>query len=72
MVTAVVSPEKTRRFYTISDVAEMFNVQPQTIQQWIKRGRIPKPRQFSERVIRWTVEEIDLWIASRNSAAPME
>lgn len=36
-----------------------------TIEEEIRLGRFPKPRQFSARKVGWLVREVDAWIEAR-------
>jgi transcriptional regulator with XRE-family HTH domain len=38
---AVLEPRRTKP-YTLNEVAEMFNVTPQTIGNWLRAGKFPK------------------------------
>ena len=68
MVTAV-SPEKSKRWYDVHDVAEMLDVKPTTVRNWIARGTIPRPITISTHTLRWKVETIEQWLIEREQAA---
>lgn len=56
-----------RRVYSPADVAGFFSVSRQTVLDWAKNGRLPKPIVIGK-TIRWRSEVIDAILAGQASA----
>ena len=50
-----------RKFYTIFNIAKMFNRSRQTIYRWISNGSFPRGKAHPGGMI-WTEEVIDRWL----------
>ena len=48
--------------YTLKEIAELFQVQPQTIIRLANAGEFPKPMRLSRRLFRWRKVDIDAHI----------
>lgn len=46
-------------FYSVQDLAEMFQVSPATIYRWGREGRFPKGVQWGPRTRRWSKAEVE-------------
>lgn len=54
---------------TLSDLAEMFRVNPATIRRAVKRNRFPRPLPGFHRP-RWSAATIEEWMRGQPTAAP--
>ena len=52
-----------RKFYTIFDIAKMFNRSRNTIYRWISNGSFPRGKPHPGGMI-WTEDVIDHWLAA--------
>ena len=43
---------------TIEQVADRYQVQPRTIQNWVRDGRFPQPMRLSRRLLRWRLADL--------------
>ena len=49
------------KFYTISDVAKVFNRSSSTIRRWIRNGSFPRGKAVPGGMI-WTEDVLDRWL----------
>lgn len=56
---ATTSNDKTKIFYSISEVAEMFNVAESLLRYWEKMFPSIKPRKTSRNIRQYTAEDIE-------------
>jgi excisionase family DNA binding protein len=65
------APRTNKRYYSVSELADLLNIHPETVDAWIKRGRLPPPvRPGGPRSKRyWPREQIERLLAELNSAA---
>jgi predicted DNA-binding transcriptional regulator AlpA len=55
----------TMRLLTIEDLAERYQVQTRTINNWLKRNpKFPRPIRFSRRHLRWREKDLERFEAS--------
>lgn len=64
---AIAMEENGRGDLTRKQLAEIFGVTPQTISNWLKAGKIPKPNPFNG-VLSWSKDEIVKFIKERESS----
>jgi predicted DNA-binding transcriptional regulator AlpA len=63
-------PSTASRFYSVKDLARIFDVCTRTIGCWAKSGQLPQPLRMG-RWMGWPKEQIDA-IASNPNAQPAE
>lgn len=54
-----------RLFFAKDDLPEVTSLSVSTIEEEIRQGRFPKPRQLAGRRVGWLVREIEEWAESR-------
>ena len=42
----------------IEQVADRYQVEPRTIQNWVRDGRFPQPMRLSRRLLRWRLADL--------------
>jgi len=52
-----------RGMVDLGTVASHFGASRRTIQDWVRRGRFPKPIRVGHRTNRWDVQKLNAWIA---------
>lgn len=50
--------EHEDRYITDKTIAEMFGIAQRTVWNWVKVGKLPKPRKFC-RSTRWSLKEVE-------------
>ena len=58
------------KLLTIGDVAEILGCSVQTVRRMAADGRLPPPRRFGRRTLRWRASTIDAWLADAPEAEP--
>lgn len=53
------------RMLSLRSVMTRIGLSKATIYRLLKQGSFPQPVRMTERSVRWPVEEIDEWVASR-------
>ncbi|MBY6047890.1 helix-turn-helix transcriptional regulator [Vannielia litorea] len=66
---AVVSPDHAPggNYLSVKEVAAYFGVSPATIWRWCKKGDLPEPIRFSQRVTRWARVDLEQFEARRRA-----
>jgi len=54
-----------KRFLSVGDLADRFQVERSTIYTWMRRGQLPPPVRFSRKCLRWDDSSIEKWIEAR-------
>jgi len=57
-----------KAFLTFDDLAQMFDVSPDTIRRWEDRGRFPAGVRFGPRCVRWRADAIEKFVREREEA----
>ena len=55
------------KFYTISDIATLFNVHKNTVRRWRDNGEIPKPISINSQSLFWPKENFDEFLVSKQT-----
>ena len=50
-------------------VAGLLPISSATLWRWVKRGAFPAPVKLSDRMTAWRADDVQAWIAKRDSAA---
>ena len=58
-------PQAPDRFITIRQLGEMLGVSRATIHRFVAKGDFPKPLKISAGSVRWSLREIEGWLAAR-------
>ena len=58
-------PEQPTRLIRIREVQHRTGLGRSTIYRWIAHGNFPKPVHLGGRVVAWTEDDIEHWIASK-------
>ena len=67
LMERVPEASKTRRFLTVTDVAELLQIDAKTIRNWRGQGKLPRAITISG-VVRWDAADIDRWLAENREA----
>lgn len=65
------SPTRTAaRYYTATELRDLLNISPSTLEKWIAKGHLPQPvRPGGPRGMRlWPVDVIERFVAELNGA----
>ncbi|QQP94062.1 helix-turn-helix domain-containing protein (plasmid) [Skermanella sp. TT6] len=54
-----------KKFLTPEELAELLDISPKTLQKWRARKTGPQHIRVSYRVIRYELEEVERWLATR-------
>ena len=49
-------------YYTITKMIQKLNCSESTIRRWVKIGKLPAPKQITDRVKGWAKAEVDNWV----------
>jgi DNA-binding transcriptional MerR regulator len=60
----------TDRLLTQSQVAELLNVSPRTLEAWRRKSYGPKPIRYSARCLRYSERTLLEWLAARQAGGP--
>lgn len=55
-------------FYTVNDLALLFNKKPATISRWKREGVLPTPIEFTARSYGWFRKDIEEWINQKKQS----
>jgi len=55
------------KFYTISDIATLFNVHKNTVRRWRDNGKIPKPISINSQSLIWPKEIFDEFLTEKQN-----
>jgi predicted DNA-binding transcriptional regulator AlpA len=55
------------KFYTISDIATLFNVHKNTVRRWRDNGEIPKPISINSQSLFWPKEIFDAFLTEKQN-----
>ena len=67
MPTAAEPPKLPSRMVPRPEVCRMFGVIPQTLDNWVKAGRFPRPIKLGNRVF-WPIEDLTVFLNQRRGA----
>jgi predicted DNA-binding transcriptional regulator AlpA len=56
------------KLYGIAEIAKALNQRRQTVAQWYRRGKMPKPDSRLAMGPAWTAERIEPWIETQKGA----
>lgn len=54
---------RAEQLLTVEDLATMLRVEPSTVRQWARDGRLPEPMRLTERSLRWSPAAVNAWLA---------
>ena len=54
------------RFLTTKEVADLLRISPRTLENWRQRGGGPPYRVISQRLVRYSREELMVWVRAQN------
>ena len=59
----------TDRLIPVREAAQLCGISRATIYRWVAENRFPSPVRIGGRAVRWRINEVTDWIASRPIAA---